>query len=111
MPTHACINVMCFHLYMQVKSILDSINLLLSDPCSPFISIVAVDSRIAVKSIENEMGASLIRANVNGYEYLKKIINLPLCIPKVKLQFCISNDIYFVCVCVSVRICGFVSLI
>ena len=56
---------------------------MLSDSNSPFICLVAVDSRIAVKCIETEMGATLLKANVNGHEYMRKIINLPFCIPEV----------------------------
>ena len=64
-----------------MKSVVDAVNLLLSDPHSPFVCILAIDSRIAIKSIENELGESMLRAGVTGYEYLQKIINLPFCPP------------------------------
>jgi len=67
----------------KVKSILDAVSILLSDNDSPFICFIAVDSRVAVKCIEGEMGESLLKANVNGHEYLRKIINLPFCIPEI----------------------------
>jgi len=67
----------------KIKSILDAVSILLSDGNSPFICLVAVDSRIAVKCIEGEMGATLLKANVNGHEYMRKIINLPFCIPEI----------------------------
>ena len=59
-------------------------SILLSDNSSPFVCLVAVDSRVAVKCIEDTMGAALVKSNVNGYEYLKKIINLPFCLPEVR---------------------------
>jgi len=67
----------------KIKSILDAVSILLSDGNSPFICLVAVDSRIAVKCIEGEMGSTLLKANVNGHEYMRKIINLPFCIPEI----------------------------
>lgn len=71
--------------YKQVKSVLEAISILLSDRSSPFICLIAVDCRVAVKCIEQDMGDILLKANLTGYEYLKKIINLPFCIPEVKI--------------------------
>ena len=67
----------------QIKSVLEAVNILLSDSSSPFVCMIAVDSRIAVKCIEEGMGSALLKANVTGHEYLKKIINLPFCLPEV----------------------------
>ena len=66
-------------------------SILLSDGNSPFICLVAVDSRIAVKCIEGEMGSTLLKANVNGHEYMRKIINLPFCIPEVIFYFLVNS--------------------
>ena len=77
---------MCFNNFdKQVKSVLESVNILLSDRLSPFICIIAIDSRVAINCFaiadadENDE-----RPVVNGHEYLKKIINLPFCLPEVK---------------------------
>ncbi|XP_078492068.1 uncharacterized protein LOC100180590 [Ciona intestinalis] len=67
----------------QVKSVLEAVSILLSDRSSPFICLIALDSRVAVKCIEEDMGSALLKANVNGHEYLKKIINLPFCLPEI----------------------------
>jgi len=69
--------------YFQVKAVLEAVSILLSDRLSRFVCLIAVDSRIAVKSIEEGMGDALGRANISGQEYLKKIINLPFCLPEV----------------------------
>ena len=64
---------------IEVKSVLEAVNILLSDRNSPFICLIAIDSRIANECFmtPNE------NKNVNGHEYLKKIINVPFCIPEV----------------------------
>nr|CAB3262168.1 uncharacterized protein LOC100178218 [Phallusia mammillata] len=67
----------------KVKSVLEAVSILLSDRCSPFVCLIALDSRVAVKCIEEGMGNALLKANVNGHEYLKKIINLPFCLPEL----------------------------
>lgn len=69
----------------KVKSVLEAVSILLSDRSSPFICLIAVDSRIAVKCIEESLGEELVKANVSGHEYLKKIINLPVCLPEVRI--------------------------
>lgn len=39
------------------------------------------------------MGEVLLKANITGHEYLKKIINLPVCLPEVaKSRFEIDKD-------------------
>lgn len=67
----------------KVKSVLEAVNILLSDKSSPFICLIAVDPRIVVKCIEEGSGYILAKANVTGHEYLKKIINIPVCLPEV----------------------------
>nr|XP_018669844.1 kinase D-interacting substrate of 220 kDa-like [Ciona intestinalis] len=70
----------------QVKSVLEAVSILLSDRSSPFVCLIAVDSRVAVKCIEEDMGTALLEVNVNGHEYLKKIINLPFCLPEISSE-------------------------
>ena len=72
---------------LKVKSVLEAVNILLSDGSSPFVCLIAVDSRIVVKCIDQSYGSTLPKANVSGHEYLKKLINLPFCLPEVKKQF------------------------
>ena len=73
----------CTHIRLQIKLILEAISILLSSPTSPFVCLIAIDTRVAVKSIENEMGGSLLKGNITGHEYMRKIINLPFCLPIV----------------------------
>ncbi|XP_078493071.1 kinase D-interacting substrate of 220 kDa B-like [Ciona intestinalis] len=70
----------------QVKSVLEAVSILLSDRSSPFVCLIALDSRVAVKCIEEGIGTALLEANVNGHEYLKKIINLPFCLPEISSE-------------------------
>jgi len=58
------------------------VNILLSDRMAPFICIIAIDSRVAINCFAiNDWHE---RPIVNGYEYLKKIINVPVCLPEVR---------------------------
>lgn len=50
---------------------------------TPFYVFLAIDPRIAVNSIEDMHNKFYSRANVSGYEYLQKIINLPFAIPEL----------------------------
>ncbi|XP_066286223.1 kinase D-interacting substrate of 220 kDa B-like [Branchiostoma lanceolatum] len=65
----------------RVTKVIEAVGILLSDPNSYFISLLAVDPRIVVKSIEESFGDVMLNANINGYEYLKKIVQLPICLP------------------------------
>ncbi|KAM4642310.1 NTPase KAP family P-loop domain-containing protein 1-like [Discoglossus pictus] len=65
----------------KVVGVLNAMNILLSDPNAPFISILAVDPSIIVDCVEN----SLILKGManNGYQFLNRIITLPFSIPKM----------------------------
>ncbi|KAI8507722.1 KAP P-loop domain [Branchiostoma belcheri] len=65
----------------RVTKVIEAVGILLSDPNSHFISLLAVDPRIVVKSIEESFGEVMKNANINGYEYLKKMVQLPICLP------------------------------
>ena len=67
----------------KAKSVLEAVNILLSDRNSPFICLIAIDSRIANDCFTDSEKNRDVSAALNGYEYLKKIINLPFCIPEV----------------------------
>ena len=58
--------------------------MLLSDPFSNFICLTAVDSRITCRAIESTMKPQTC---TSGHRFLKKIINLPFCLPNVGKQF------------------------
>jgi len=66
---------------LKVKSVLEALSILLSDRSSPFVCIIAIDSRIAIQCFEYNKDGD--QPNVNGHEYLKKIINVPFCLPEV----------------------------
>lgn len=62
---------------------LEAVSILLSDKSSPFICLIAADPRIVVKCVEENLGDVLKSADVSGREYMKKIVNLPVCLPEV----------------------------
>lgn len=62
--------------------VLEAINLLLSFDI--FIVFLAIDTRIIASVIETAYDESLERANVSGYEYLDKIIQIPFAIPHAR---------------------------
>ncbi|XP_071980264.1 NTPase KAP family P-loop domain-containing protein 1-like [Engystomops pustulosus] len=65
----------------KVVGVLNAMNILLSDPNAPFISILAVDPRIIIECVESSQQLKGM-AN-NGYEFLNRIITLPFCIPRM----------------------------
>ncbi|XP_040298756.1 NTPase KAP family P-loop domain-containing protein 1-like [Bufo bufo] len=65
----------------KVVGVLNAMNILLSDPNAPFISILAVDPSIIVECVESSLVLQGM-AN-NGYQFLNRIITLPFCIPKM----------------------------
>ncbi|XP_053545183.1 NTPase KAP family P-loop domain-containing protein 1-like [Bombina bombina] len=65
----------------KVVGVLNAMNILLSDPNAPFISILAVDPSIIVECVE---GSQLLKGMAsNGYQFLNRIITLPFSIPKM----------------------------
>ena len=74
-------------------------SILLSDRSSPFVCIIAIDSRVAINCFAiNEDGGKECPI-VNGHEYLKKIINVPFCLPEVRLNnlnFCLFKAGLFI---------------
>ncbi|CAH2314656.1 Hypothetical predicted protein [Pelobates cultripes] len=65
----------------KIVGVLNAMNILLSDPNAPFISILAVDPSIIVDCVESSQMLKGI-AN-NGYQFLNRIISLPFSIPKM----------------------------
>ena len=80
-----------------MRSVLEAVHILLSDHSSNFICLIAVDSQIAGRAIESTMNPQIagraIESAINpqtcasGHEFLKKIVNLPFCLPKVGKEF------------------------
>ena len=50
---------------------------------TPFIIVLAVDPRIVTKAIESSFGERLLRAGINGCNYLDKILQLTFVIPQM----------------------------
>ncbi|XP_077141578.1 NTPase KAP family P-loop domain-containing protein 1-like [Ranitomeya variabilis] len=65
----------------KVIGVLNAMNILLSDPNAPFISILAVDPHIIIDCVESSQVLKGM-AN-NGYQILNRIITLPFCIPRM----------------------------
>lgn len=61
----------------QVLQVLDTVKSLFSDEDSPFITILAVDPHIIIKGIEQNLKSTFQDTNVNGYDYLRNVVQLP----------------------------------
>jgi len=67
-----------------VMTILQAVILLLND--APVTCWLALDTGLVVASIEQAMADQLDEAGMTGYEFIEKIIQLPLCIPDLDTQ-------------------------
>lgn len=68
--------------HRKAIEVLQAIMLLLADEDgSPFVIVLGLDARVIVRAIEEHYGKVLVKAGINGYEYLDKIIQLPFVIP------------------------------
>uniref|UniRef100_UPI00398E704F NTPase KAP family P-loop domain-containing protein 1 n=1 Tax=Pristiophorus japonicus TaxID=55135 RepID=UPI00398E704F len=68
----------------KVVGVLDAMNILLSDPDAPFVSVLAVDPSIIVACVEKS--STLKGMADNGYEFLNRIVTLPFSVPKMDTQ-------------------------
>ncbi|XP_062915902.1 NTPase KAP family P-loop domain-containing protein 1 [Mobula hypostoma] len=68
----------------KIVGVLDAMNILLSDPDAPFISILAVDPSIIASCVEKSN--SLKGIAENGYNFLNRIVSLPFSVPKMDTQ-------------------------
>ncbi len=48
---------------------------------SPFVIFLGIDARVIVRAVEEHYGDVLVKAGINGYEYLDKIVQMPFVIP------------------------------
>ena len=62
--------------------VLEAMQLVLSIPGAPVVVFLAIDSRVVVASIEESFGVVMQSSNINGWEYLDKIVQLPLSLPE-----------------------------
>ncbi|GCB68741.1 NTPase KAP family P-loop domain-containing protein 1 [Scyliorhinus torazame] len=68
----------------KVVGVLDAMNILLSAPDAPFISILAVDPSIIATCVEK---SNVLKGMAdNGYEFLNRIVTLPFSVPKMDAQ-------------------------
>ena len=67
----------------KVLKMLEAVSILLSEPRTRFISLIAVDPRVVVKSLELTVDVIMQDSRINGHEYLKKIIHLPFWLPEM----------------------------
>ncbi|XP_066270848.1 kinase D-interacting substrate of 220 kDa B-like [Branchiostoma lanceolatum] len=65
----------------RVVGVLEAMNILLSDKGANFVSIVAMDPKIVVNCLESRLTDIMIN-NSSGYEYLKRIVDVPVCLPE-----------------------------
>ncbi|MGH0140958.1 UNVERIFIED_CONTAM: hypothetical protein FKN15_076531 [Acipenser sinensis] len=65
----------------KIAGVLDAINILLSGENIPFISILAIDPRVIVKSVE-----SFESVDKNGYKFLNRIVTLPFTVPEMDIS-------------------------
>ena len=61
--------------------VLEAVQLILAVPGAPVLSFLAVDSRIVVASIEDHY-TIMGKANISGYEYVNKIVQIPFALPE-----------------------------
>ena len=71
--------------HRKAVEVLQAIMLLLADEDgSPFVIFLGIDARVVVRAIEEHYGKVLVKAGINGYEYLDKIIQVPFVIPEAE---------------------------
>ena len=74
----------------KVLHLVDSINLLFTDPDAPFITVIAIDPRVTVQAIEQNFSNVLQDSHITALDYLKSIIHLPFFLPEPKTS-CSGN--------------------
>ena len=73
--------------HQKAVEVLQAIMLLLADrDGSPFVIFLGIDARVMVRAVEEHYGDVLVKAGINGYEYLDKIVQIPFVIPSANRQ-------------------------
>lgn len=62
----------------KVLQILEIVHVLFTKEGDPFVSILAVDPHVLIKGIEGNLIAAFRNGNVNGHDYLRTIIHMPI---------------------------------
>lgn len=64
---------------------LEAVHLLLNVPGAPVFVFLAIDSRIVVASIEQQLSkhSNLNGVRITGWDYLEKLVQIPFCLPEV----------------------------
>ncbi|XP_074075264.1 NTPase KAP family P-loop domain-containing protein 1-like [Macrotis lagotis] len=68
----------------KVLDALEALRILLSDPEAPFISILAVDSKVLAESVEKSQKVGSLPGS--GYQYLSQLITLPFSLPHMNKE-------------------------
>ncbi|KAG5269674.1 hypothetical protein AALO_G00204720 [Alosa alosa] len=68
----------------KIIQTLEAINILLSGDNVPFVSILAIDPSVVVKSLENSI--FFARSHSNSYDFLNQIVTLPFNVPEMCIE-------------------------
>ena len=61
----------------KVLKVLDTVNVLFSDPDKPFIILLAIDPHVIIKAIELNINEAFADTSVGGFAYLRNMVHLP----------------------------------
>lgn len=79
----------------KVLTLINTINLLVTEPGHPFILVISVDPRLLIKAIDQTL-SSMQGAVINPCEYLKNMVDLPFYIneyPKLQAERLIPAEL------------------
>lgn len=71
----------------KVLQLLDSVNLLFTDPEAPFIILMALDPRVIIRAIDHSFSSILRESHISASDYLKSIVQLPFYLPEPKSNY------------------------
>ncbi|XP_032231090.2 kinase D-interacting substrate of 220 kDa isoform X2 [Nematostella vectensis] len=71
----------------KVLQLLDSVNLLFTDPDAPFIILMALDPRVIIRAIDQSFSSILRESHISASDYLKSIVQLPFYLPEPKSNY------------------------
>ena len=66
----------------KVLQLLDSVNLLFTDPEAPFIILMALDPRVIIRAIDQSFSSILRESHISASDYLNSIVQLPFYLPE-----------------------------
>ena len=71
----------------KVLQLLDSVNLLFTDPDASFIILMALDPRVIIRAIDQSFSSILRESHISASDYLKSIVQLPFYLPEPKSNY------------------------